>query len=114
MDKKWYGLLWEYGRSYWRFGAALGLFAAIFAAVIFLYDVPAEAAVYAAALCALAGALLLVFLEKGAIEIASKFKLTDYASDVVKGIILFFLLGSEFFIQYSVRLRHSHKKEVQA
>ncbi len=59
-------------------------------------------------------ALLLVFLEKGAIEIASKFKLTDYASDVVKGIILFFLLGSEFFIQYSVRLRHSHKKEVQA
>ncbi len=59
MDKKWYGLLWEYGRSYWRFGAALGLFAAIFAAVFFLYGVPAEAAVYAAALCALAGALLL-------------------------------------------------------
>ena len=59
-------------------------------------------------------ALLLVFLEKGAIEIASTFKLTDYASDVVKGIILFFLLGSEFFIQYSVRFRHSHKKEAEA
>lgn len=61
-------------------------------------------------------ALLLVFLEKGAIEIASTFKLTDYASDVVKGIILFFLLGSEFFIQYTVRFRsHKHNaEEVQA
>ncbi len=60
-------------------------------------------------------ALLLVFLEKGAIQIASQFQLNDYASNVVEGIILFFLLGSEFFIQYDLRFRsHSHKKEVQA
>ena len=57
-------------------------------------------------------AVLLTFLEKGAIQIASQFNLNDYASDVVTGIILFFLLGSEFFIQYSVRLRsHGRKKE---
>ena len=61
-------------------------------------------------------AVLLVFLEKGAIQIASQFNLNDYASDVVTGIILFFLLGSEFFIQYSVHFR-SHKQtpeEVEA
>ncbi len=58
-------------------------------------------------------ALLLVFLEKGAIQIASQFHLNDYASNVVEGIILFFLLGSEFFIQYTVRFRsHKNKKEV--
>ena len=57
-------------------------------------------------------ALLLIFLEKGAIQIASQFGLNDYASNVVTGIILFFLLGSEFFIQYTVRFRsHAHRKE---
>ena len=60
-------------------------------------------------------ALLLTFLEKGAIQIASQFRLNDYASNVVEGIILFFLLGSEFFIQYSVRFRsHNRKKEAEA
>ena len=55
-------------------------------------------------------ALLLVFLEKGAAQIASQFNLNDYASKVVTGIILFFLLGSEFFIEYSVHFR-AHRKE---
>lgn len=55
-------------------------------------------------------ALLLAFLEKGAIQIASQFHLNDYASNVIMGIILFFLLGSEFFIRYSIRFR-SRKKE---
>ncbi|MBQ8577498.1 MAG: ABC transporter permease [Clostridia bacterium] len=41
---------------------------------------------------------LLAFLEKGAAEIASKFNLNDYVSDMIEGIILFFVLGSEFFI----------------
>ena len=60
-------------------------------------------------------ALLLVFLEKGAVQIASQFGLNDYASNAVEGIILFFLLGSEFFIQYSVRFRsHEHRKEAEA
>ena len=46
--------------------------------------------------------LLLVFLQKGAIQIASQFNLNDYASSVITGIILFFILGSEFFINYRV------------
>ena len=54
-------------------------------------------------------AALLVFLEKGAIQIASQYNLNDYASQMITGIILFFILGSEFFINY--RLIFRGKKE---
>ena len=52
---------------------------------------------------------LIVFLQKGAIEIASQFDLNDFVSDMITGIILFFILGSEFFINY--RLHFRSKKE---
>lgn len=48
---------------------------------------------------------LLVFLQKGAVQIASQFNLNDYASNIITGIILFFILGSEFFINYRVIVR---------
>ena len=48
---------------------------------------------------------LLVFLQKGAIQIASRYNLNDYASNIITGIILFFILGSEFFINYRIILR---------
>lgn len=54
--------------------------------------------------------LLLVFLQKGAIQIASQYNLNDYASEMITGIILFFILGSEFFINYKLIFRG--KKEV--
>lgn len=54
---------------------------------------------------------LLVFLEKGAIQIASQFKLNDFASNVITGIILFCIIGSEFFIQY--RLIFRGRKEAE-
>jgi ABC-type uncharacterized transport system permease subunit len=50
-------------------------------------------------------AALLVFLEKGAIQIASQFNLNDYASKMITGIILFFILGSEFFTNYRMVFR---------
>jgi simple sugar transport system permease protein len=50
-------------------------------------------------------AMLLVFLEKGAIQIASQYNLNDFASQMITGIILFFILGSEFFINYRLVLR---------
>ena len=53
---------------------------------------------------------LLVFLQKGAIQIASQFNLNDYASNIITGIILFFILGSEFFINYRVIPRGAHKE----
>ncbi len=55
-------------------------------------------------------ALLLVFLEKGAIEIASRFDLNDFVSQMITGIILFFILGSEFFINYKLRFRGGRKE----
>ena len=55
--------------------------------------------------------LLIVFLNRGATEIASKFSLNEHASDVIVGIILFFILGCEFFINYKM---HFRKKAVKA
>ena len=48
---------------------------------------------------------LLTFLDKGAVQIASDFGLNEYASQIVTGITLFFILGSEFFINYKVKFR---------
>ena len=53
---------------------------------------------------------LLVFFEKGAIEIASRYNLNDYVSSMITGIILFFILGSEFFINYKVKIRGSKEE----
>ncbi len=51
-------------------------------------------------------AFLLIFLEKGAHQIQSSFpNLNDYAADIITGIILFFILGSEFFLRYQVHFR---------
>lgn len=58
--------------------------------------------------------VLLVFLDKGAIEIASRYNLNNHVSNMLTGIILFFILGSEFFINYQVSFRGSKHKEVQA
>ena len=49
--------------------------------------------------------LLLVFMQKGAIEISTKFGLNDSFSDIIMGIIIFFIIGSEFFINYTIRFR---------
>jgi len=48
---------------------------------------------------------LIIFLDKGATEIASSFGLNEYVSQIISGIILFFVLGSEFFVNYRVKLR---------
>ena len=48
---------------------------------------------------------LLVFLQKGAQAIASSYNLSKDVSEIITGIILFFLLGSEFFVNYTVHFR---------
>lgn len=45
---------------------------------------------------------LLVFLQKGANEISTVFRLNQSFSDIITGIILFFIIGSEFFINYQI------------
>lgn len=54
-------------------------------------------------------AFLLTFLDRGAVEIASQFHLNEFASDIVTGIILFFILGSEFFCNYQMVFRKGAK-----
>ncbi|MBQ2272837.1 MAG: ABC transporter permease [Clostridia bacterium] len=49
--------------------------------------------------------LLLIFLEKGASQIASDYGLNNEASNIMKGIILFAVLASEFFINYRIIVR---------
>lgn len=52
----------------------------------------------------------IIFMEKGAIQIASQFGLNENASDVLLGIILFFLIGAEFFIKYKVERNHRREE----
>lgn len=54
---------------------------------------------------------LLVFLSRGAGEIATNFSLNQSFGDILTGVILFFIIGSEFFINYKISFRRSAKKE---
>lgn len=54
---------------------------------------------------------LLVFLDRGASEISTAFGLNHAFSDILTGIILFFIIGSEFFISYKLSFRKSAGKE---
>ncbi|SHI15866.1 simple sugar transport system permease protein [Butyrivibrio fibrisolvens DSM 3071] len=51
----------------------------------------------------------LVFMQQGAIQIASQYGLNENASDIITGIIIFFLIGCEFFIKYKVRVKKSEE-----
>ena len=53
--------------------------------------------------------LLLVFLSRGADEVSSKFGLNADFSQILTGVILFFIIGCEFFINYQIHFRNSKK-----
>ena len=54
---------------------------------------------------------LLVFLSRGAGEIATNFGLNQSFGDILTGVILFFIIGSEFFINYKLIFRRAAGKE---
>lgn len=54
---------------------------------------------------------LIIFLQQGATAIATTFRLHSSLADIVTGIILFFIIGCEFFIQYQLHFRHKKKGE---
>ena len=54
---------------------------------------------------------LLVFLGRGAGEIATKFGLNQSFGDILTGIILFCIIGSEFFINYEIKFTRGAGKE---
>ncbi len=54
---------------------------------------------------------LIVFLERGAIQISTSCGLNDSFAEIITGIIIFFIIGCEFFLNYSIKFR---EKEVKA
>lgn len=54
---------------------------------------------------------LLVFFERGAGEISTVYGLNQSFSDIITGIILFFIIGSEFFINYKIVFRSRKKAD---
>ena len=59
----------------------------------------------------IASSLLLVTMDRGASEVASTLSLNHSFADILTGIILFFIIATEFFITYKVTLRKSSRKE---
>ena len=53
----------------------------------------------------------LVFMDYGAKGVASVCRLNAAFSDIITGVLLFFILGCEFFIRYRVIFRGHHAEE---
>lgn len=51
---------------------------------------------------------IISFLEIGAGEIASAFDLNESVAEILTGIIIFFIISSEFFINYKIKIRTKH------
>ena len=52
---------------------------------------------------------LVTFLQTGAAKVADSFFLNSAYADIVSGVVILFLVGCEFFIQYTVKFRHTKK-----
>ncbi len=53
---------------------------------------------------------LLVFFQFGSKEITRSFRLNDDFSEILTGIVIFFIIGSEFFINYQIKMRKLGKE----
>lgn len=53
---------------------------------------------------------IIIFLERGAEQVATDFRIPSAISDIVTGIILFFIIGCEFFLQYKIVLSKYRKE----
>ena len=62
----------------------------------------------------IASSFLLIFFKQGAGEISSAFGLNQSYGDIMMGIVLFFIIGSDFFINYQLHGRKNAKKEGEA
>ena len=56
---------------------------------------------------------LIIFMDRGASEISTSFGLNHSYSDILTGIILFFIIGCEFFIRYRLQFRKKTEKEAE-
>ncbi len=55
--------------------------------------------------------LLVCFLQKGAGEIASNLNLNSSVGEVLTGIMILFIISSEFFVSYQIHFRKKERKE---
>ncbi len=53
---------------------------------------------------------LIVFLQKGSQQVSTDFRLPQAISDIVTGIILFFIIGCEFFLNYKIVVTKNGKE----
>ncbi|MBE6701527.1 MAG: ABC transporter permease [Ruminococcaceae bacterium] len=58
-------------------------------------------------------AAFVTFLDQGASQMSTYFNIDSSFPDMVVGIVLFFIIGCEFFINYKLKFRSFRKKEVQ-
>ena len=56
---------------------------------------------------------LLVILERGAGEVSTMFGLNSSFSDILTGIILFFIIGCEFFINYKIKFNFGRNNKAE-
>lgn len=56
----------------------------------------------------------LCFMENGAIQIASQFGLNENVSDIITGILIFFMIGSSFFINYKIIFERNNKNRQES
>ncbi len=55
--------------------------------------------------------LLIVFLQKGASKISEVYRLNSSFSDIITGIIIFFIIGCEFFINYKIKFNKKEERK---
>ena len=53
---------------------------------------------------------LIVFLSEGSKQISTDFRLPNAISDIITGIILFFIIGCEFFLEYKILISKNAKE----
>ncbi len=57
---------------------------------------------------------LIIFMDRGASQISTTFGLNQSFADIITGILLFFIIGCEFFINYRIHFRTKSEKAVAA
>lgn len=54
--------------------------------------------------------MLIIFLQVGTKQVSTTFRIDDSLSNIVTAVILFFIIGCEFFINYKIQFRHKEKE----
>jgi simple sugar transport system permease protein len=62
----------------------------------------------------LASSAFITFLEQGASQVTTTFNIDSAFPDMVVGIVLFFIIGCEFFISYQLRRKDRENKKSEA